>query len=367
MFYLEIIKKAIVMFPIFAFIITIPYMLYQYHKYGSIHPFKTIIIFSFVLYLEIAYYLIILPLPTIEEVSSLTTPRANLQLFDFVRSFINDSGFVLTDYHTYINAFKQSCFYVPLYNLFLCMPFGIYLHYYFKCSFKKTLIYTFLLSLFFELTQLSGLYFMYPRGYRLFDVDDLLINTLGGILGYYVAYIFMKILPSKDKIEEASFKLGRKVSFVKRFTSFCLDFVIYTFLMSLVFIIFKKSHTGLIALIYYVLLPSFMNGQTLGKRFLNLKVASLDDKKISIIRILIREVLFLVTYIIVPILLVYGSLFMIYLINFEIKIKFIIMIIVIMMIFIYYLIILIKILRKKLLLYEVLSNTKLVSTIKGKR
>ncbi len=40
---------------------------------------------------------------------------------------------------------------VPLFLLVL--PFGVYLRYYFKCSFLKTVLASFLLSLFFELTQ----------------------------------------------------------------------------------------------------------------------------------------------------------------------------------------------------------------------
>ena len=54
----------------------------------------------------------------------------------------------------------------------------------------KTMIASFCLSLFFELTQLSGLYFIYPRPYRLFDVNDLVTNTLGGIIGFVVTPLF---------------------------------------------------------------------------------------------------------------------------------------------------------------------------------
>ena len=75
------------------------------------------------------------------------------------------------------------------YNILLTLPFGIYLRYYFNCSFKKTFFCTFLLTLFFELTQLSGLYGIYPRPYRLFDVDDLFLNTLGGIIGYAITLV----------------------------------------------------------------------------------------------------------------------------------------------------------------------------------
>ena len=122
----------------------------------------------------------------------------------------------ITDIHTYLKALLEPCSYVVFYNLLLCLPFGVYLHYYFQKSFGKTLFYTFLLSLFFELTQLSGLYFIYPRGYRLFDVDDLILNTLGGVIGYFVATIFMRVLPSRRKIDDKAYLLGQKISFLKR-------------------------------------------------------------------------------------------------------------------------------------------------------
>ncbi len=44
----------------------------------------------------------------------------------------------------------------------------------------------------------NGLFFIYPKAYRLFDVDDLIINTTGGILGYLVTPLFQKLLPTRD-------------------------------------------------------------------------------------------------------------------------------------------------------------------------
>ncbi len=44
----------------------------------------------------------------------------------------------------------------------LVLPFGVYLRYYFKCSFfKKTVLASFYCHYFFELTQLSGLLFLF--------------------------------------------------------------------------------------------------------------------------------------------------------------------------------------------------------------
>ena len=60
---------------------------------------------------------------------------------------------------------------------------------------------TFLLSLTIELAQLTGLFFTYPGSYRLFDVDDLIMNTIGGFLGTVLANNINNIIPDiyKDK------------------------------------------------------------------------------------------------------------------------------------------------------------------------
>ena len=66
--YLNTIKTAIIFFPFLALFFTIPYILQQYHKYGSINKLRSLIVYSFILYLLVVYFLVILPLPSIEEV-----------------------------------------------------------------------------------------------------------------------------------------------------------------------------------------------------------------------------------------------------------------------------------------------------------
>ena len=46
MVYIENIKTALLFFPLIAFLFTIPFMLIQYHKYGAINKFRTLIVFS---------------------------------------------------------------------------------------------------------------------------------------------------------------------------------------------------------------------------------------------------------------------------------------------------------------------------------
>ena len=44
--YIISIKTAILVFPFIALLFSIPFILHQYHKYGSINPFRVLIVFS---------------------------------------------------------------------------------------------------------------------------------------------------------------------------------------------------------------------------------------------------------------------------------------------------------------------------------
>ena len=264
--YIEAIKTAILIFPIIAFLFTLPFILQQYHKYGSIHKFRTLIIYSFILYMITIYFLVILPLPSINDVTK-PDKMMNLIPFSFVDDFINKSSFILNDPSTYLTALSSFSFYVAAFNILMTIPFGMYLRYYFKCSFKKILLFSFCLSLFFELTQLSGLYFIYPYPYRLFDVDDLILNTLGGILGYFIMGLIDNFLPTREEIDKQAKELGKVVSGLRRIILFFLDLFTYLFLTVLTNIFFGDA-IYIIFIIYYILIPYFKNNQTLGGKFL---------------------------------------------------------------------------------------------------
>lgn len=356
--YIEVIREAFLFFLLIAFLISIPFILLQYHKYGSISVLKSLIIYSFVLYLICAYFLVILPLPPIEEVQNLTTKTTQLIPFSFVIDFIKETSFNIKIPSTYVKALSESCFYVPIYNIFLTLPFGMYLRYYFKCNLKQTCLYTFLLSLFFELTQLTGLYFIYPRGYRLFDVDDLMLNTLGGLLGYVIAKTFTKILPNREKINENAIEKGKIISGFRRTTTFILDLFILGIILLLTNLFTKNKYIIiLIIVLYYFLLPLFLKGSTLAEKFLNITVVDYNNKY-SIMRLLLRRIMFTLIYIVIPILL------------FKIRINndyfnTILRILTIILVLLFYFVSAMKYMfSKRNLLYEKLSKTKLISTIK---
>lgn len=295
--YIIPIQTAFMVFPMIAFLFTLPYMIHQYRKYGSIPALRTIIVYSMVLYLINAYFLIILPLPPIDEVATYTSPTMQLVPFQFITDMIKDSTLVFSDIHTYLPSLGDAAVYQVFYNVVLLLPFGFYLRYYFKCAWWKTILCSFLLSLFFEITQLSGLYGIYPRSYRLFDVDDLMINTLGGYLGYLLTPLICLFLPSKEKLDAISYKKGKAVSYTRRLFAFVMDWfyiLLLTPLLSLIKHAFSLdlfafySSYPIIILIYFVVCSYFMNGQTLGKSFFKIKVVAADDAPITWAQYLVR-------------------------------------------------------------------------------
>lgn len=359
MSYIVAIKTAIVVFPIIAFLITIPFILHNYHKYGSIHYIKTLVIYSFILYLITIYFLVILPLPSFEAASKIPGPHFNFIPFNFVKDFINETSLVINNPSTYLTAIKEPCFYIVVFNIFMTIPFGMYLHYYFKCNFKKTLLYSFLLSLFFEFTQGTALYFIYPNPYRLCDVDDLILNTLGGIIGYGIMKLIERFLPSRDEIDEKALENGKTVSGLRRITVFCLDFFIYFIASTFIYFILNNKNMYLIVfIIYYIIIPSLLKNQTLGMNFLNVRMSYLNH---DIIRNIIRSIFVHFYYLILPFLLVYLS--FITFVNINSHTKIYIFLISIIFILVFYLINILIILFKKKIYYDKIFKFKYESTI----
>ena len=267
-------------------------MIIQYHKYGAITKKRVLIIFSFIFYLLCIYFLVILPLPKIKDVTTYQGRWYNLKLFEFIGDLRNAKQFILTDPSTYISLFTSHRIIEPLFNILLTIPFGIYLRYYFNKGWFTTIFYTFLLSLFLEITQLTGLYYLYPRPYRMFDVNDLIANTLGGILGFIITPLFSWILPSKEQLDEEVLRKGHYVSFSRRLIGYLID----CFIIFIISLFFKNCLAKFILVIIYFTLNLILSkGKTLGKKIINVKLDNISNLK-AFIRSVLFEGLFLHNY-----------------------------------------------------------------------
>ena len=359
--YIISIKTAILVFPFIALLFTIPFILSGYHKYGSINPLRALIVYSFILYMITIYFLIIFPLPDKDTVVKPTSDMIRLIPFGFIKDFIKETSFVITDPSTYLKTLTEPCFYTVIFNIFITIPFGMYLRYYFKYNLKKTFIISFLLSLFFELTQLSRLYFIYPYQYRIFDVDDLIMNTLGGILGYYIMGLLARFLPTREKIDNDSLKKGRIVSGFRRITIFFLDIILYLIAITFMSIFYKGRYIFYITfIIYYMIVPYIFHSQTIGSKFLNVK---LEYPNHRFIRNGLRIIFIYIYYIFIPYRLMLGVMIISYYLNLSSVQLFLLYLLILIIILTFYISNIFVLLKKKTIYYDNIFQCKYISTL----
>ena len=92
----------------------------------------------------------------------------------------------------FVNISRKNWYFVlqMLVNIFMFVPFGVFL-YIGGINTRKTCLFGFLLSLGIEV-------FEYVTGRGIFDIDDLILNTLGALIGYLLARVILKpITPGK--------------------------------------------------------------------------------------------------------------------------------------------------------------------------
>lgn len=359
--YIISIKTAIFVFPFIALLFSVPFILHQYHKYGSINPFRVLIIYSFILYVITIFFLVILPLPAKNEV--VYKPNMiKLIPFGFINDFIKESSFVLADPSTYLKALTEPCFYTVVFNIFMTIPFGMYLRYYFKCNLKKTVMMSLCLSLFFEITQLTGLYHFYPYQYRVFDVDDLIMNTLGGMIGYFLMGIIDNFLPTRDEIDRESISAGEFVSGLRRIMVFGLDCFLYMLITLFISIFLYNRYLVVITFIaYYIIYPYLKNGETLGGKFLNVR---LEFHKFKLIKISLRIIFLYVYYFGSLLIIIAFALFITERLNLELLEASWLYILTMIGIVLFYLINVFALIKNRKIYYDNFFKVKYISTIK---
>ncbi|HDR3650987.1 TPA: VanZ family protein [Bacillus anthracis] len=307
--YLFPVKTAFILFPFLAMFLLIPFLIFNYRKYGYLNKWRSFILYSLLLYLLNAYFLVILPLPQTYDTCSLqpaNTQHMQLSPFYFIQEISNRTSAILTKPATYFYLLKESAFLQVAFNVLLTVPFGIYLRYYFRRSFLQTICISFCLSLFFELTQVTGLYGIYNCAYRLFDIDDLFLNTLGGVIGFIIAPIFMYFLPKANELDSHIDLETKPVGFIRRLIAMQIDWIFLSIVVPFIknkgnslFIANIQSYTNVYELlfitcsvfIYFIIIPYFTNGRTIGKALLRIYIKG-QAERITLKELFIRYGIF---------------------------------------------------------------------------
>lgn len=61
--YIDNTYTGVLVFPFIAAVFTLPYAVFQHNRHGSVSKYRTLIIYSYILYMLIAFFMVCLPLP----------------------------------------------------------------------------------------------------------------------------------------------------------------------------------------------------------------------------------------------------------------------------------------------------------------
>ena len=289
--YLIPIKIAFILFSAFSFFLIIPWLVYSYRKYGYLSLWASIVAYSFAFYMLTALFLVLLPLPATRNTCALQSPDTvhyTLVPFNFVRDMINSGSVVWSQPSTYVRLLTQSAFLQAVFNFLLLLPLGVYLRYFFqqKRFWKRALGLGFALSLFYETTQLTGIYGIYNCPYRIFDVDDLILNSTGALFGFVIAPVLLALFPSRKSLIAKGEKMQENplVPPLLQLLAVFIDYLLIKISWNLTVGFFTTSgfaqfvYTTTCFFILFFVVPCIWEGKTIGTNILRFKLIHVDGE-----------------------------------------------------------------------------------------
>lgn len=169
------------MWPFLSFLLTMPILAFLYHRDGRLRFASAAAAYCSVLYLAGLACFTLYPLPTGDAGPGITygiPPQLNP--LNFIFDIVKDGW----------KAVFQTFF-----NVVLFLPLGFIAGRFLQMKLPTATILALVVSCLIETAQLTGLFGIYPYAYRTFEVDDIIFNTLGGMLGWFCAKLFARALP----------------------------------------------------------------------------------------------------------------------------------------------------------------------------
>ncbi len=176
-----------------AIVAFVPEVAYRYRRAGRFGPSDLIALVVVPVYGLALWTYTLLPLPDPDDIvcrDPLTRPLHSLQ---DIRAAGVDS---LADLVTNPDLAQV------VLNVLLFVPLGVILRWRYRRGVVVSLLLGLGLSLLIETTQLTGIWGVYDCAYRFFDVDDLITNTTGAVLGSLLSWIVLRHRPPAKVVDE---------------------------------------------------------------------------------------------------------------------------------------------------------------------
>ncbi|AXK36723.1 teicoplanin resistance protein VanZ [Streptomyces armeniacus] len=281
--YLLSMRTAAVLFPVLALLTFVPTAIALYRRHGIMTRWRVLSLYGGAYYALSAFCMTVVPLPSrAVDVCAKYPTFAEPQLTPgvAVADVWKEAGHRVT-----LDALvlHNSAVWQTAFNLVLLLPLGVFVRFYFRRSLPAAVAAGAACSLFFELTQYTGLWGLYTCPYRLFAVDDLLVNTAGAALGWAAAGPLARALPDLETLDDRALVPG-KVPFGRRLIALLLDMTGVALLTAVLAVMapFVLGTEGVVwappaaFAFWYVLVP-WRTGATPGKHALLLRLVTTAD------------------------------------------------------------------------------------------
>ena len=199
---------AVLIWPFLAAVLTLPILVIQYRRYNKFSFWRAITTYAFILYSLALVSFTLYPMPD--------NPAQFCADYDLSPQLVPFAS-IMEMSSEGLRAVLQ----VGM-NLLFFVPLGVFGRLLFRWKFRHVVILGFLTSLFIETAQLTGVFGIYPCSYRLFDVDDLLLNTLGATVGYLLAMI----VPQKELVLATKDDTVRQAGLLRYVVAFVIDTIV---------------------------------------------------------------------------------------------------------------------------------------------
>jgi glycopeptide antibiotics resistance protein len=191
----------------------VPFVAISYRRRGGLTFGRTLVWLAAAIYAMALWTYTLLPVPSADEV---TCAAVQLRPFQFISDILSfDTGSVRA------LMTNPAVLQVAL-NVILFVPLGWFVRQLAGRGIVVATLTGLAASALIELTQLTGIWGLYDCAYRVFDVDDLIMNTLGAIVGSLASLLLLR---RQERLQEID--APRPITVTRRLTGIVCDLLIW--------------------------------------------------------------------------------------------------------------------------------------------
>ncbi|MGZ3145893.1 VanZ family protein [Lentzea chajnantorensis] len=283
--YWETARTGFTAFVGVGLLVLAPLVLLHYLRFGRVEPRRAFVLYGLLAYGLVALALIFLPFPANRVEVCQGEQMLSLVPFQWVTDMNNNlsangrSGIVAM---VTSQAFMQQMF-----NVALFVPLGVVLRKAYRRGPLAVIAIGMGISLAVEVVQYTGNFGYYPCPYRISDVDDLISNTAGALVGWMLAPVAL-VVPTVPGSEDSAAPTGT-VTVPRRLLALAVDLLPVLLLAKLVL---PDPRWAVLALVVLrVVLPAATGGATPGSWLLRYRTRREDGTRANPLQIAIRELL----------------------------------------------------------------------------